>query len=223
MVHIVRALFDGFVHFANTKQQRLISGGTVVHCRPMHSYLLNLHETLKVDEWIKGQKNRRNHNSVVVMDRLRAQLHRIDRPVVGSMNIANPTFVARSSFEQPLSAEPPLKRRKIENTEMDHQNENAFASPEAEVVHSEDIPSFPWSLSPDPWNVNMQRAQRDVLDDLNDECLIFPDYCCVSPNPFESFPFGTDSVDEVLPESVSTFTLNGYAGEAVNVWTSHCI
>ena len=150
------------------------------------------------------------------MDRLRAQLHSITE---NEAPFVPPT--PRNQFGSALSSEPPLKKRRIENTEnkdAEQRNENAFASPEPVAVHSQHIP---WSSSPNPSNGN-----------LDDEWLIFPDHCCVSPNPFEPFPFGTGTVNESRPESLSvtrcpfgsgsTLTLNGNAGEDGPFFPDHC-
>ena len=78
-MHILCALFDGTVQFANTKKLPLISGTSVTHrdCHAMQQYLLGLDRRLNVEAWNKetSTDSHYNQNSKRAMAKLRKQLH----------------------------------------------------------------------------------------------------------------------------------------------------
>ena len=74
LIHILCALFDGKVHFANTKKLPLICGGTITHSVAMQQYLRGLDETLNVEQWTT---KRDPEPAKVLMDELRERLHAI--------------------------------------------------------------------------------------------------------------------------------------------------
>eukprot|EP01083_Nonionella_stella_P318720 1166406_1 len=77
----LRKLLDGSVQYANTKQQPLIPIGTIKNCKHIKQYLLNLHETLDVNQWIQDDicqsmdhKKIRTGNAKNIMIQLQNQL-----------------------------------------------------------------------------------------------------------------------------------------------------
>ena len=86
-MEIIRDLFDGTVHYANTRKQDLINNGTLALSERLQCYLLALSSTLDVAQWLKEQNrapNQRRYGpfSKAVVGRLRRELHGI----VDSMN-----------------------------------------------------------------------------------------------------------------------------------------
>ena len=82
LVEIIRDLFDGTVHYANTRKQALINNGTLVLSKELQRYLMALSPTLGVAQWLREQNNvpdRRRYDpfSKAVVGRLRGELHRI--------------------------------------------------------------------------------------------------------------------------------------------------
>ena len=86
LLNIMRGLFDGTVHYANTRKQTLINGGTITCCHEIQRYLLALHGSLKVDQWITAEQSSiaQQHYAQIssfIMTKLRVQLHFVTNAV----------------------------------------------------------------------------------------------------------------------------------------------
>ena len=96
-MEIIRDLFDGTVHYANTRKQALINNGTLVLSEEIQRYLMALSSTLDVAQWLKEQNNapdRRRYGplSKAVVERLRSELHRI-ADSLNSEDVSSPNTI----------------------------------------------------------------------------------------------------------------------------------
>ena len=58
----MKGLFDGTVQYANTKQQSLINSSTVMCCDKIQQYLLTLHSSLSIKQWVHEERMNNHHH-----------------------------------------------------------------------------------------------------------------------------------------------------------------
>ena len=97
LLEIIRDLFDGTVHYANTRRQSLINSGTITNSDELQKYILALNSSLNVAEWLKQEiesKRRKRYGplSKAIARKLRGELHRITGSQ--SMEGSSPTLSA---------------------------------------------------------------------------------------------------------------------------------
>ena len=76
LLNVIKDLFHGNIQYANTKKQWLINSGPIILCSPIHRFLLNLNNSLNINQWIL-QCKQKNRIGKYVMNKLRSTLAEI--------------------------------------------------------------------------------------------------------------------------------------------------
>ena len=79
LISIHEKLFNATIQYSNTRRQYLINSGPIICSQELQQYLLRLHPSLIINEWVKQIKSNKKYQAIgkIVMNKLRYQLHEI--------------------------------------------------------------------------------------------------------------------------------------------------
>eukprot|EP01084_Bolivina_argentea_P159171 277235_1 len=115
MYLILKELLTSTVKYSNTKHQPLVPIGTIKNCKYIKEYLLKLHFTLTIDEWIKNDiemqqiKDKRTQrsntytaNAKLIVQQLKSQLNML----ISNEETANKIETKTSQYREPNVSTP---------------------------------------------------------------------------------------------------------------------